>query len=370
MSVPLAASPSAYWYATRGAGTVALILLTASVVLGILDFSRWRPGNRPRFLVDGVHRTVSMLAVVMVVVHVVTTVADGFAPITLLDSIIPFVSPYRPLWLGLGTIAFDLLLAVTITSLLRGRIGHRTWRAVHWAAYACWPLALVHGLGSGTDAPAAWSLLITAACALAVLIAVAWRIGAAFPADDGRRTLAGAVIATGLIALIFWTVEGPLASNWAGRAGTPTSLLTSVGAAPASRSSSTSGSGSRVASAPTLDVPFTSQLSGSIRQRALSGGIVVDVRGSLHGGGSGTFEIQIGGEPIAGGVSMTTSRVSLGPPGEPSLYRGRLTSLRGTHLTATIASSQTSARLEVDLVRGAGNSVTGTASATSLGKAS
>jgi hypothetical protein len=211
-----------------------------------------------------------------------------------------------------------------------------------------------------------WSLLITAACGLAVLIAVAWRIGTAFPADDGRRTLAGAVIATGLIALIFWTVEGPLAANWAGRAGTPTSLLASVGAAPASSSSS----GSRVASAPSLDVPFTSQLSGSIRQRALSGGIVVDVRGSLHGGGSGTFEIQIGGEPIAGGVSMTTSRVSLGPPGEPSLYRGRLTSLRGTHLTANVASSQTSARLEVDLVRGPGNSVTGTASATSLGKAS
>ena len=167
MTMPLASVPTLYWYSTRGAGIVALVLLTASVVVGIVDFSRWRPGNRSRFLVDGVHRKVSMLAVAMVAVHVVTTVADGFAPIRLLDGIIPFASPYRTLWLGLGTIAFDLLLAVTITSVLRGRIGHRTWRAVHWAAYACWPLALLHGLGTGTDASVGWSLLITVACIVA-----------------------------------------------------------------------------------------------------------------------------------------------------------------------------------------------------------
>jgi DMSO/TMAO reductase YedYZ heme-binding membrane subunit len=367
MTLPLASSPTAYWYATRGAGTAALILLTASVVVGIVDFSRWRPASGSRFLVDGVHRTVSMLAVAMVAVHVVTTVADGFAPVTLLDAVVPFASPYRPLWLGLGTVAFDLLLAVTVTSLLRGRIGHRAWRAVHWAAYACWPLALVHGLGTGTDAPVGWSLLIAAACGLAVLVAVAWRIGVAFPAEDGRRALAGAVIATGLIALIFWTVAGPLASNWAGRAGTPTSLLASVGAAPTPPRTGAA----RPVAAPALNIPFTSQVVGSIRQRPVSSGVVLDVRGALRGGAHGTFEIQIGGQPVGtGGVAMTASRVALGPPGEPSLYRGRLTSLHGTHLSANVASSQSSARFEVDLVRGAGNSITGTASATGLGGAS
>jgi hypothetical protein len=365
VTLPLASSPTAYWYATRGAGTIALVLLTASVVVGIVDFSRWRPASRSRFLVDGVHQTVSMLAVAMVVIHVVTTVADGFAPITLVDAVVPFASPYRPLWLGLGTVAFDLLLAVTVTSILRGRIGHRAWRVVHWAAYACWPLALVHGIGTGTDAVVTWSLLIAVACVLAVLVAIAWRIGVAFPAEDGRRALAGAVIATGLIALVFWTVSGPLASNWAGRAGTPTSLLASVGAAPApSRGAATA----RATAAPTLNVPFTSRVVGSIRQRSLSSGVIVDVRGALRGGARGTFEIQIGGQPVGtGGVAMTASRVALGPPGEPSLYRGRLTSLRGTHLSANVASSRTSARFEVDLVRGAGSSITGTANATSVG---
>ncbi len=369
MTVPLASAPTMYWYATRGAGTVALVLLTASVVVGIVDFSRWSPANRPRFLVDGIHRTVSMLAVVMVTVHVVTTVADGFAPITLLDAIIPFASPYRPLWLGLGSVAFDLLLAVTITSMLRGRIGHRAWRAVHWTAYACWPLALLHGLGTGTDASVGWSLIIAVACVAAVLVAVAWRVGAAFPAEDGRRALIGALTATGLIALIFWTVSGPLASNWAARAGTPTSLLASVGAA--SVPAGAAKTKVENASAPTLDVPFTSQVSGTIHQRPVSSGVVLDVRGSLHSGARGTFEIQIGGQPVeTGGVAMTASRVALGPPGEPSLYRGSLSELHGTHLAANVASSQASARLQIDLVRGTGNSVTGTMSASGTGKAS
>jgi methionine sulfoxide reductase heme-binding subunit len=133
----LAAGPTPFWYLTRSAGVVATLVLTTSVVLGIVDFSRWRSDRWPRFLTDTLHRNVSMLALVMVVVHVITTVADGFAPIGFQDAIIPFLSPYRPLWLGLGALSFDLLLAVTVTSLMRKRLGYRTWRAVHWSAYAC-----------------------------------------------------------------------------------------------------------------------------------------------------------------------------------------------------------------------------------------
>ena len=139
----LAAGPTPFWYLTRSAGVVAMVLLTTSVALGILDFSRWSSPGWPRFLSDTLHRNVSMLALVMVVLHVITTVLDGFAPISFQDAIIPFLSPYRPLWLGLGALSFDLLLAVTVTSLMRKRLGYRTWRGVHWAAYACWPLAHV-----------------------------------------------------------------------------------------------------------------------------------------------------------------------------------------------------------------------------------
>ena len=198
MSLPLASAPSAYWYATRGAGVVALLLLTASLVMGVVDLSRWQSERWPRFLLDGLHRTLSLLAVAVVAIHVLTTVADGFTSIGLKDSVIPFAATYRRLWLGFGTLAFDLLLAVAVTSVLRRRFGHRAWRAVHWAAYACWPLALIHGLGSGTDTPLPWMLLLSAGCLLAVLVAVGWRVATAWPDDVGRRTLAAAFGAAGL----------------------------------------------------------------------------------------------------------------------------------------------------------------------------
>src|ERR1700761_6959629 len=133
-------SPSAYRYRARGTGAVSLVLLTASVVLGIVGSVRFTAPRWPRFAIDAVHRDVSLLVLVVLAIHIVTSVLDGFAPITLLDGVIPFVTPYRPLWMGLGTLAFDLLLAIAITSLIRRRLGYRTWRAVHWLAYASWPV--------------------------------------------------------------------------------------------------------------------------------------------------------------------------------------------------------------------------------------
>src|ERR1700761_3219275 len=125
-------SPSAYWYLARGTGAVSLVLLTASVVLGIVGSVRFASPRWPRFAIDVVHRDISLLVLVVLVIHIVTSVLDGFAPIGLLDGVVPFVTPYRPLWMGLGTLAFDLLLAITITSLVRRRLGYRAWRAVHW----------------------------------------------------------------------------------------------------------------------------------------------------------------------------------------------------------------------------------------------
>jgi DMSO/TMAO reductase YedYZ heme-binding membrane subunit len=152
--VILASTPSghAYWYLTRGSGVVALVLLTASVALGIGVTLRARPARLPRFAVVAVHRSASLLALAFVCVHVLTTVLDSYTPIALGDAFVPFASSYRPIWLGLGAVAFDVLLAVVATSLLRGRLSPSLWRGVHWLAYACWPLALVHALGTGSDA--------------------------------------------------------------------------------------------------------------------------------------------------------------------------------------------------------------------------
>jgi sulfoxide reductase heme-binding subunit YedZ len=186
---------SPLWYLARGTGLVSLVLLTVVLLGGIIVRSGARPARLPRFVVLGMHRNVSLLAVAFLAVHIVTVVLDPYVPIRVVDAVVPFVSSYRPLWLGLGALAFDLLLALVVTSLLRTRIGLRTWRVVHWAAYALWPTALVHALGTGTDALRPWFLATVVACVLAVAAAVAWRTALAprDPQPPAPRALRTAV---------------------------------------------------------------------------------------------------------------------------------------------------------------------------------
>jgi DMSO/TMAO reductase YedYZ heme-binding membrane subunit len=217
--------PSAYWYLTRASGTVALILLTASVVLGVAAIARLRGPGVPRFVVDGVHRTASLLAVAFLVVHILTAVLDSFASISLVDAVIPFAGSYRPLWLGLGAVAFDLLLAVAITSLVRARVGHSAWRGIHWLAYAAWPVAVVHGFGTGSDVHQTWLIAINVACIIAVLAAVTGRAMIGWPANVRLRIGALGAAAGFALGLLVWLPGGPLGKGWARRAGTPTSLL-------------------------------------------------------------------------------------------------------------------------------------------------
>jgi predicted ferric reductase len=224
-------APSALWYATRGSGYAALVLLTASVVLGVLTALRWHSTQWPRFLVQAIHRSVSLLVLVFLALHVVTAVLDPFADLGVRDALVPFSSSYRPLWLGLGVIAMELLVALVITSLVRHRLGFRAWRAVHWLAYASWPIALVHGLGTGTDAASGWGLLLDLGCVGAVLIAVAWRLSEGWPRRAPVRLLAGMVAAAGLVGVAAWTANGPLQPGWARAAGTPPQLLAGAAAA-------------------------------------------------------------------------------------------------------------------------------------------
>ena len=172
-------SPKVLWFLTRGTGVVSLLLLTGGVTLGVLTSVRWRTERVPRFVVAGLHRNLTLLALAFVCVHVVTTVADGFAPVGLRDAVIPFISPYRPVWLGLGAVAFDLLLALIVTSLLRARLGLRLWKGVHWLAYASWPVALVHAFGTGTDPRKSWFAALAIACVASVVGAILWRVTAA-----------------------------------------------------------------------------------------------------------------------------------------------------------------------------------------------
>jgi methionine sulfoxide reductase heme-binding subunit len=204
-------SGTALWYASRATGVVSLVLLTAVVVLGILVSRQARLPGLPRFAGLGLHRYLSMLAVGFVAVHVLTAITDSYVSIGLVAVIIPFTSAYQPLWLGLGAVSLDLIVAIIITSLLRHRIGRRPWRAVHWLAYASWPVALAHGLGSGTDLRAGPLLGLTVACTAAVAVAVGWRAAAALRSVPRARRVSELLAAADL-------AGGPQASGSSGRA--------------------------------------------------------------------------------------------------------------------------------------------------------
>jgi predicted ferric reductase len=220
-----AVATSTYWYLTRSTGAVALLLLTISLALGIAGVSRFSSPRWPRFVLDSLHRNVSLLALAFLLVHILTAVLDSFAPISLIDAFVPFAGSYRPFWLGLGAISFDLLLAVTLTSLVRRRLGYGAWRATHWLAYACWPIALLHGLGTGSDVKSAWLLGLSVACLAIVALAVGVRAITGWPEHARLRGAALGATAAFALFLAIWLPGGPLGHGWAQRSGTPTSLL-------------------------------------------------------------------------------------------------------------------------------------------------
>jgi sulfoxide reductase heme-binding subunit YedZ len=171
---------SALWDLGRGSGVAALVAFTVSLVLGIMTRSGRDTLGLGRFGLNEVHRTAALTGVGLVAVHVGTLLFDPYAQLRLVDLVLPFLGSYRPLWLGLGTFALDLLGVITIVSLLRDKVGPRAFKAVHWATYALWPVALAHSLGTGTDAATLWLDGIALACIGAVLSAVTWRTSPAF----------------------------------------------------------------------------------------------------------------------------------------------------------------------------------------------
>jgi predicted ferric reductase len=169
------AASGALWYLGRGAGVVSLVLLSLVVVLGILTRGGRALPGLPRFGTHLLHRYTSLLSVVLLAVHIVTAVLDPYVTIRWVDAVVPFGSGYSPVWLGLGALAVDLLIALMVTSLARRRIGRRAWRAVHWAAYLAWPIAVVHAVTMGPDVTSGVLLAVTIACVAASVGVLRWR---------------------------------------------------------------------------------------------------------------------------------------------------------------------------------------------------
>jgi DMSO/TMAO reductase YedYZ heme-binding membrane subunit len=331
---------SAPWYIARATGVVTLGLLTVSVLIGILTSFRWSSPTWPRFVVEFVHRNVSLLVLAFLAVHVATVVVDGFAPIRWVDAVVPFVSAYRPFWLGLGAVALDLLVALAVTSLLRHRFGYTTWRLVHWLAYVCWPVAVLHGLGTGSDTKSGLVLAFTAACVVAVLIAAAFRVGAGLRDRVGARALGFGAIVFAPVLLVVWLVSGPLADGWARKAGTPTSALAAATAGQASTTPTTAPA-TTPTTAPASSssgfaaTGFDATTSGTMHQSArdANGEITLSLTGSLSAGAQGQVDVELTGDPLAGGgVSMRNGTVTLSD-GTRS-YRGDVIGLGSSQVVA------------------------------------
>ena len=345
--------PSALWYLTRATGAVALLLLTISVALGVANIGRLQRPGWPRFVVEGLHRNVSLLALALLLVHIATSLLDPFAGIKLIDAVIPFTGSYRPIWLGLGAFASDLFIAVAVTSVVRRRLGHRAWRATHWLAYLCWPVAIVHTVGTGSDVKQVWLLALTATCIAIVILAVWARIGFGWPE---RRTLRASALGAAIalpLAFVAWLPGGPLGKDWAARAGTPARDLQRVSA------TTTVANGGANRTPSTQIVAFAARVNGTVAQQQLANGSVqVDIVLAVANPSLGTLHVRIDGTPVAGGgVQMTGSTVAIGTPSSPALFSGAVTALDGTQIGARVTSGDghtltLTVALELDPTRG------------------
>ncbi len=366
----LASNGRALWYLTRSTGIVALLLLTATVVVGVVASVGWTTERWPRFLSQGVHRNLSLFCVGFVALHVITTVSDGYVPIGFADAFIPFASPYRPLWVGLGALAFDLLLVVLATSALRHRIGYASWRFVHWLAYLCWPIAMFHTAGSGSDASLPFMLALDALCGTAVLTVVAWRLISGREIPIGRRAAAavGAVVVTGALAL--FVALGPLRPGWSHRAGTSTALLAQLArtSAAASSSAPTQGTvGPSDTGQPT--VPFTYDVTGtqSVTTPGANGQVVVTIDLRVQDPSSTALSVVLDGTALpAGGISLASGTVDFGGT------HGVVTGLDGGSVTASLPTSPPE-KLALQLATSGGSdhlsgTVTGTSDGTGGGQ--
>jgi hypothetical protein len=238
--------------------------------------------------------------------------------------------------MGLGALAFDMLLALVATSLLRARLGYRSWRAVHWLAYVSWPVALLHGVGTGSDVKQAWMLVLTIVCLAAVVTATALR---AARADAPEHVRAGWLAATfGVpVALAGFTVLGPLQRGWAKKAGTPTTLIAKAHA----QRIVVTAAAPRIPVSRTISRAFTAHLTGTLRELTAPGGAVIQLTMRMSGGMAGLLRIRLGGIPDpSGGLSLSGSQVDLAGAGMPAAMQGRVTSLQGEQLAATVTGAR------------------------------
>jgi sulfoxide reductase heme-binding subunit YedZ len=259
---------STVWYAARAGGVVSYVLISASVLAGILLAGKKRVPGLPRFAVEDVHRFLGLLAGLFITIHVGSIALDTVVPFSLSQLVIPFTASYRPLATGLGIVALELLLAVAVTNRLRVRLPYTVWRRAHYATLAVWLLATVHGILSGTDRSETWLLAVYATTVALVAGAAVLRFGRA---PTPRRLAAGLAVGAGACALVLGLSAIPQQAS----------------------TSKTSSTTATVASIPDINGSIT----GTIDQSDASG--IVSISGTAASQSSFRIDLLTGGNEVA-----------------------------------------------------------------------
>lgn len=326
----MSALSNVIWYSVRASGFTAYLLVTLSVVLGLLLSMRWATARWPRLITNDLHNFVTLLSIAFGMVHGILAWIDPFTKFHLSEVLIPLVSHYRPLWMAFGIVALYLSIALVISTWLRPHLGYRLWRMLHAAAFAAFVFATIHGLGTGSDTQTVWAVTIYAVCVAAVLGLTAVRL--ARPVSKKATGHPGlAALSVGAAVLLgVWAYRGPLAAGW--------SVVANDG----------HGSGSRVAalandplpaSAPTsLPASFHARFTGTlITKRGGFDLATIVLQGYLSGGATGKLQVTVEGAPDQSGtLQVVSSQVLLGTTAGVLTAEGTLTSANGNTLEATL----------------------------------
>jgi len=140
-----------WWYVTRASGIIAYLLLWASTILGLALTSKYLDGMLDRLFTYDFHEFISLLSVAFTLVHVLVLLLDRYLPYSIVQILVPFISPYRPFWVGVGVIGFYMILLVTVTFYLRKRIGTHAFRIIHVISLLGYIGVTLHGYYAGTD---------------------------------------------------------------------------------------------------------------------------------------------------------------------------------------------------------------------------
>jgi methionine sulfoxide reductase heme-binding subunit len=164
------------WFLTRSTGLIAYLFLTASTAWGILLSTKLVKEQIPPPVALELHNTLSWLALAFTAIHAFLLLYDTYFTYSLAHLLIPFIGPYKPLWVGLGTVALYLMLLINLSFYLRKKIGQQKWRLLHYAAFAIFIFATLHGFMAGTDSGATGMRLLYGLSGGLILFLVNYRL--------------------------------------------------------------------------------------------------------------------------------------------------------------------------------------------------